>query len=131
MLLDHIPCLFFSWGSQSSAQATSSGGEGPTNALSPKTQACECEATGDNAKGDGEVAFIDLFQGTTREPRAQSIRTKLGSRSDRSAAVERVFGVKSEFQWNQMAHTAFRQMSAAKWLSSDRTARHAVDGEFQ
>src|SRR5258708_14361202 len=63
MLLDHIPCLFFSWGSQSSAQATSSGGEGPTNALSPKTQACECEATGDNAKGDGEVAFMTCSRG--------------------------------------------------------------------
>jgi len=40
------------------------------------------------------------------------------------------FRVKSEFQWNQMAHTAFRHKSAAKWLSNDRTAQHAVDGEF-
>jgi hypothetical protein len=76
MLLDYVPCLFLSWGMtlilrNRARKPASSGGEGPTNALAPKAQACECEATGDNAKGDGEVAALGYLVGIVLAKRIQ------------------------------------------------------------
>jgi hypothetical protein len=76
--------------------------------------------------GVDHFQFLQLSRRRT-SPTSASLCPPLESRGN----VECIFRAESEFQRNQMAHTAFRHKSAAKWLSNDRTAQHAVDGELQ